>query len=184
MFKFSCRIFKKFELAVALRRIREILKGFLLMPPTLNARLFLYNSGERLQLGSRAHTSWQAISAVVYASLTSLLCSENINTRGADSYNDSAHIHYSPNPQKQIVNLVFFFLILPLCISSEAGLREGQICSQKNLRTTLSRDEKYVRFWTSGCFEDLSQDVTGEVTRDSLANCQQRKRRGGKKREK
>lgn len=56
---FSCYVFflKELEFAALLRRIKVILKGFLLMPRTLNAWLFLYNSGERLQLGSRAHTS-------------------------------------------------------------------------------------------------------------------------------
>lgn len=105
--RLNLAFFKK-NVGVPLRRISEILKGFLLMPQTLNAWPFLYNSGERLQLGSRAHTSWQAISAVVYASLTRLLCYENINTRGADSYNDSAHILSSPNSPTQIVNLGVF----------------------------------------------------------------------------
>lgn len=45
--------------------------------------------------------------------------------------------------------------------------------------------EKHVRlwFWTGSRFEDSSQDLTSEVTRNSFANCQQRKKRRKSQRE-
>lgn len=82
------------------------------------------------------------------------------------------------NSQKQIVSRVFSVLILTLGVSGKAG--DLFTIDYKNLRMTrcagLVLDRQMF-------LEDSSQDVTGEVTRDSFANCQQRKKWGKSQRE-